>query len=319
MNTDYTTLLRLWPKSFNCIVNNLNAKVQLFVLLSIAAITAKGDIVRLEDEKMTFTLPAGWVAIPQRIIDEYQANVHKRLVKPNSLTFKYGYQILGAEWFDYPYVLIRNQLRGKIPEDQLRQLPTLDISALSAEARDMLSPIITNMSANKVSYDPKTKKIWSELRITAPTGALVSGLMLMQATEEGITTFYFYATAEQYNELKPLFVKIATSVTPDPEIAYRPEGATNELEIQKTTTDAEGLNAFLHLAGFALTLLCWLLPGIIASKRNHPKKISIWYLTAFLGWTGIGWIPAMIWACWRIPELKPATDLEPLKLDDDDK
>ena len=95
-------------------------------------------------------------------------------------------------------------------------------------------------------------------------------------------------------------------VTPDPEIAYRTEAVVS---------DAKGISAGLHLAGFAFMILCWLLPGIIASKRSHPKKIPIWFLTVFLGWTGIGCIPAMIRACWRIPKPKPPTDLEPLSLD----
>jgi hypothetical protein len=91
--------------------------------------------------------------------------------------------------------------------------------------------------------------------------------------------------------------------------------ALTEDEVNILADHTEGLHAFLELLTFPLMVLWWLLPGIIASKRNHPRKIAIWYLTGFLGWTGIGWIPAMIWACWRIPKPKPATDLEPLEPD----
>lgn len=40
----------------------------------------------------------------------------------------------------------------------------------------------------------------------------------------------------------------------------------------------------------------YLLPGIFASARGHPHRLFIWLVTLFLGWTGIGWIVAMIWS-----------------------
>ena len=123
-------------------------------------------------------------------------------------------------------------------------------------------------------------------------------LLMAEPTEKGTPAFSFYATADQYAELRPVFLQIALSVTPDPEIAYRTEATTNnDTETQKAATDKEALNSLKSLIRVGLMIACWLLPGIIASKRNHPKKIPIWYLTAFLGWTGIGWIPAIIWAC----------------------
>ncbi len=47
-----------------------------------------------------------------------------------------------------------------------------------------------------------------------------------------------------------------------------------------------------------LTVLqaAYLLPGIFASARGHPHRLFIWLVTLFLGWTGIGWLVAMIWA-----------------------
>jgi hypothetical protein len=131
----------------------------------------------------------------------------------------------------------------------------------------------------------------------------VRGLRMMVPTEKGITGFYFYATAEQYAYLKPVFRQTALSVAPDPEIAYQPEAI---LTADKTNT-APWV--------FPIMVLCWLVPGIIATNRNHPKRIPIWFLTIILGGTGIGWVVAMIWACWRIPKPKQPTDLEPLTLD----
>jgi Superinfection immunity protein len=38
-------------------------------------------------------------------------------------------------------------------------------------------------------------------------------------------------------------------------------------------------------------------PAIIASLRKHRNLLAIFMLTLFLGWTGLGWIMALVWAC----------------------
>ncbi|MBF7978128.1 MULTISPECIES: superinfection immunity protein [Rahnella] len=40
----------------------------------------------------------------------------------------------------------------------------------------------------------------------------------------------------------------------------------------------------------------YLLPGIIASGRGHTNAGAIWVLTVVLGWSGIGWIVALVWS-----------------------
>jgi hypothetical protein len=40
----------------------------------------------------------------------------------------------------------------------------------------------------------------------------------------------------------------------------------------------------------------YMLPTIIASIRNNRNTAAIGVLNFFLGWTGIGWIGALVWA-----------------------
>lgn len=47
---------------------------------------------------------------------------------------------------------------------------------------------------------------------------------------------------------------------------------------------------------FALGIIFYLLPGIIASVRGHKNSTAIWVLTVVLGWTALGWIVALVWA-----------------------
>jgi hypothetical protein len=54
--------------------------------------------------------------------------------------------------------------------------------------------------------------------------------------------------------------------------------------------------------GFALALffflgfLLYITPAVVAWDRQHPHVRWIWALTLLLGWTGIGWLLALIWA-----------------------
>lgn len=46
----------------------------------------------------------------------------------------------------------------------------------------------------------------------------------------------------------------------------------------------------------AVGFFIWGLPIFIAYYYGHPKFIGVCLLNIFLGWTGIGWIIALIWA-----------------------
>jgi hypothetical protein len=58
-------------------------------------------------------------------------------------------------------------------------------------------------------------------------------------------------------------------------------------------------SAFVLLVLLAIALLLYFVPWIVASNRNHPNKTAIVVLNIFTGWTFIGWIIALVWACTR--------------------
>ena len=45
-----------------------------------------------------------------------------------------------------------------------------------------------------------------------------------------------------------------------------------------------------------LAVLIALLPTLIAFRRAHTRRIEITFLNLLTGWTGIGWIVALLWA-----------------------
>ena len=40
----------------------------------------------------------------------------------------------------------------------------------------------------------------------------------------------------------------------------------------------------------------YIIPGLIAWDRVHHDRHKIWIVTIVLGWTGFGWLIALIWA-----------------------
>lgn len=41
----------------------------------------------------------------------------------------------------------------------------------------------------------------------------------------------------------------------------------------------------------------YFLPYLVANKKNHTQKRAIYILNVLLGWTFLGWIISLIWAC----------------------
>lgn len=51
----------------------------------------------------------------------------------------------------------------------------------------------------------------------------------------------------------------------------------------------------LACLGLACVLL-YLLPLIVGTLRRHENSVGLAALTVLLGWTGVGWLLAMLWA-----------------------
>ena len=62
------------------------------------------------------------------------------------------------------------------------------------------------------------------------------------------------------------------------------------------------LSAFVALGtlvGLAFSLALLFLPTLVAKSRNHPNTAPIFLVNLFFGWTFVGWVVALVWACTR--------------------
>jgi hypothetical protein len=55
----------------------------------------------------------------------------------------------------------------------------------------------------------------------------------------------------------------------------------------------DGLGAFLVL----LAIAAYFIPTVIAAVRSHHNAGAICVLNLLLGWTVLGWVAAIVWAC----------------------
>jgi len=46
----------------------------------------------------------------------------------------------------------------------------------------------------------------------------------------------------------------------------------------------------------SIGIFIYFIPSIIATKREHHNKVAITVFNLLLGWTGLGWILALVWS-----------------------
>lgn len=60
---------------------------------------------------------------------------------------------------------------------------------------------------------------------------------------------------------------------------------------------SSGGNALMGLFFLGTIGFLYFLPLIVAAGRGHTNMLAIGVLNLLLGWTMIGWVVAMVWAC----------------------
>lgn len=68
--------------------------------------------------------------------------------------------------------------------------------------------------------------------------------------------------------------------------------------------DMDWPELIILLCGLAVAAAVYFLPWIVARGRAHPNSLAIFMLNLFLGWTFLGWVIALVWACTSRPPEK---------------
>jgi hypothetical protein len=49
----------------------------------------------------------------------------------------------------------------------------------------------------------------------------------------------------------------------------------------------------------------YFIPSIVAKGRHHRQSLAVFILNLFLGWTCLGWVIALVWACTAVTRPLP--------------
>ena len=68
------------------------------------------------------------------------------------------------------------------------------------------------------------------------------------------------------------------------------------------------LNSPVHAFITLIALAVYLTPAIVAWTRHAPHPVWVTVINVFTGWTVLGWVGALVMACWPRPAAAPASD-----------
>ena len=69
--------------------------------------------------------------------------------------------------------------------------------------------------------------------------------------------------------------------------------ATPALAASSSSNDGSAVGALILIL---ILIAGYFFPSIIAVFRGHHNTLAIFLLNLFLGWSGLGWIGALVWA-----------------------
>ncbi|EIW8657862.1 superinfection immunity protein [Klebsiella pneumoniae] len=61
-------------------------------------------------------------------------------------------------------------------------------------------------------------------------------------------------------------------------------------------TFGDKLMSVWNIIVLIFAIIIYVLPGVIASSREHKNSTAIWVLNIVLGWSFLGWIAALVWS-----------------------
>ena len=59
-------------------------------------------------------------------------------------------------------------------------------------------------------------------------------------------------------------------------------------------------HSLLGVVALCVVFTIYMIPLLVADHRHHPQKMAIGVLSLLLGWTVLGWVIALVWACTAI-------------------
>jgi hypothetical protein len=169
------------------------------VCLVAVAVSVSAGTFNTED-RFSVTLPAGWVRMPNDVLDSYAASLDEASPDESGQFFDYGFQLKDAgDWLAYPCILVQVNREGRFETGELAR------------------------SAGEQSEVDMEKALLMEVRGQGDVKILVA----RQLTEYGFIELRGFASAEGFDEYEALFRQAFSGLRVDDPYGYKPQITDN--------------------------------------------------------------------------------------------
>jgi hypothetical protein len=169
----------------------------------------------------TITLPDGWVEMPKEVITARLQEIKQAGMGAATLqNYDRGFQQKGSDWFEYPYILVIVNKKGKAPSADLDKLDQIDISGAKDKVVKDFNGLILNAEFGKMQYEKESNVIWLKTRMETSGAGTIEGISGMLLTNEGFIQITGYAASEGIAELIPVVQKMVRTTTVSEKLKY---------------------------------------------------------------------------------------------------
>jgi hypothetical protein len=179
--------------------------------------------VKIQKPEFSITLPDGWVEIPRDAMVAMQDEVKRQAPNSNLPRYQYGFQLDSVkEGLAYPYILVQLNTAGRIPEQQFKAMPKIDLNKEAAKHIGDVSSFMSNTNLGQAQYDEVAHLVWITVKTDVVGVGKIQGISGIIPTETGGVGVHAYSTETEFSSHLPVFRQVITSVMIPPDQAYKP-------------------------------------------------------------------------------------------------
>lgn len=222
-----------------------------------------GDTYHLPQHDFAITVPDGWRPISPEVIravNQTSSNLGSAFPSLSVPRYDCGWQEASGPTLTYPYVLVKVDNSGRVPESALRKTLDLDTSDVK-QIQTHYSNFVSSLEVGQFAYDRRAQILWFNGGASLSSGRRFRFLGALVLTDRGSIRVYQYALQDTFADYASTFVEIARSVTLGESLQYHP----NRSHFWTKT-------AARAIAALIISLLCVLFVLFRGKKRSGQHE-----------------------------------------------
>jgi hypothetical protein len=157
-----------------------------------------------------FTLPPGWVQIPDEIIAQASATATKLANQP--IRYEAGFQRQANRWLAYPYLLIQQHVGTDASSEQIAQAASDPHGFDKAKEALAKTGLLQGGGFGQPTVDSRRRYVFVPLSMTLQGVGELRGTMAFRPAKDGLLQLNFYAPATEYEDDRLEFDTILDSL-----------------------------------------------------------------------------------------------------------